>query len=48
MAALRRVDADRAVDGHEALAKLLKGRTGWAPGVSSNVSSCDVLVGQPA
>ena len=33
------VDADSAVDKREALAKLLKGRTGHAPGVSSNVGS---------
>ena len=39
LAAMRWVDADRAVDGHEALAKLLKGRTGYAPGVSSIVGS---------
>ena len=41
LAALRWVDADSAVDEHEALAKLLKGRTGYAPGVSSNVGSCE-------
>ena len=33
------VDADSAVEEHEALAKLLKGRKGYAPGVSSNVGS---------
>ena len=38
LAAMRWVDADTAVDEHEALAKLLKGRTGYAPGVSSKVS----------
>ena len=36
-AALRWVDADSAVEGHEALAKLLKGRTGHAPGRHSRV-----------
>ena len=39
LAALRWVDADSAVDEHEALAKLLKERTEYAPGVSSNVGS---------
>ena len=39
LAAMRWVDADSAVDEHEASAKLLKGRTGYAPGVSSNVGS---------
>ena len=39
LAAMRWVDADSAVDEHEALAKLLKGPTGYAPGVSSNVGS---------
>ena len=39
LAAMRWVDADMAVDEQEALAKLLKGRTGYAPGVSSNVGS---------
>ena len=39
LAAVRWVDADSAVDEHEALAKLLKGRTGCALGVSSNVGS---------
>ena len=39
IAALRWVDADSAVDEHEALAKLLKGRTGYASGVLSNVGS---------
>ena len=43
IAALRWVDADSAVDEHEALAKLLKGRTGYAPGVSSNVGSYEYL-----
>ena len=38
-AALRWVDADSAFEEHEALAKLLKGRTGYALGVSSNVGS---------
>ena len=38
-AAMRWVDADSAVDEHEASAKLLKGRRGHAPGVSSNVGS---------
>ena len=33
------MDADSAVGEHEALAKLLKGSTGCAPGVSSNVGS---------
>ena len=37
LAAMRWVDADSAVDEHEASAKLLKGRRGYAPGVSSNV-----------
>ena len=36
---MRWVDADSAIDEHEALAKLLKRRTVYAPGVSSNVSS---------
>ena len=36
---MRWVDADSAVDEHEALGKLLKGRTGYAPCVSSNVGS---------
>ena len=44
--ALRWVDADSAVDGHEALAKLVNGRTGYAPGVSSNVGSLRVHAGQ--
>ena len=39
LAATRWVDADSEVDGHEPLAKLLKGRAGYAPGVSSNVGS---------
>ena len=38
-AALRWVDADSAVDGHQALAKLQKGSTSYASGVSSNVGS---------
>ena len=38
---MRWVDADNAVDEHEALAKLLKGRTGHAPDVSSNVGSSE-------
>ena len=33
------VDADSTVDEHEALARLLKRRTCWAPGVSSTVGS---------
>ena len=37
LAAVRWVDADNAVDEHEALAKLLKGRTGDAPGVSASL-----------
>ena len=39
LAAMRWVDADTAVDEHETLAKLLKGRTGYAPGVSSDVGT---------
>ena len=39
LAALRWVDADSAVDENGALAKLQQGRTGYAPGVSSNVGS---------
>ena len=41
LAAMRWVDADSAVGEHEALAKLLKGRTGYANGVSSNIGSCE-------
>ena len=41
LAALRRVESDSAVDEHEASAKLLKGRTGYASGVSSNVGPCE-------
>ena len=37
--AMRWVDADSAVDEHEALAKLLKGRTGYSLGVSFIVAS---------
>ena len=37
--ARRLVEADSAVNGNESLAKLLRGRTGYAPGVSSNVGS---------
>ena len=48
IAALRWVDADSAVDEDEALAKLLKGRTGYASGVSSNVGSCGYLRVRPA
>ena len=40
LAAVRWVDADNAVDEHEALAKLLKERTGYVPGVS-NAGSCE-------
>ena len=39
LAAMRWVDADSAVDEREALATLLKGCTGYALGVSSNVGS---------
>ena len=39
LAATRWVDADSAVDEREALATLLRGRTGYALGVSSNVGS---------
>ena len=39
LAGLRWVVADSAVNDDEALAKLPKGRTGYAPGVSSNVGS---------
>ena len=39
LAALRWLDADSAVDEHEALAKLLMGRTSRALGVSFNVGS---------
>ena len=35
------VNADSAVNEHGAFAKLLKGRTGYASGVSSNVGSCE-------
>ena len=41
LAAMRWVDADSGVDEDEALDKLLKGRRGYAPGVSSNVHSCE-------
>ena len=41
LAAMRWVDADSAVDEHEASAKLLMGRRGYAPGVSSNVVSSE-------
>ena len=37
LAALRWVESDSALDEHETSAKLLKGRTGYASGVSSNV-----------
>ena len=37
LAAVRWLDADSTVSEHEALAKLLKGRTGYALGVWSNV-----------
>ena len=43
LAAMRWVEADSAIDEHEALGKLLKGRTGHAPGVSSNVGSYEYL-----
>ena len=36
---MRWVDADSAADEHEALAKLLKGRSGYAPGDSSRCNS---------
>ena len=39
LAAMRWVHAGSAVDEYEALAKLLKERTGCAPGVSSSVGS---------
>ena len=38
-AARRWVDVDSAITESEALARLLKGRSGYAPGVSSNVGS---------
>ena len=41
LAALCWVGAGSAVDQNEALAKLVKERTGHANGVSSNVDSCD-------
>ena len=39
LTALRWIDADSAVDENETFAKLLKGRTGYAPDVSSNIGS---------
>ena len=45
LAAVRWVVADSAVDEHEALAKLLKGCTGSALGVSSNVGSFEYSPG---
>ena len=39
LAAVRWVDADSAIDKHEVLAKLLKGRTGCPPGVLSKIGS---------
>ena len=47
LAAMRWVDADSAVDGHEALAKLLKGRTGHAPWCLVQRRLLRVLAGQP-